>query len=84
MRTAASLVAVVLSISTLVFGQSVTRRYIYMSMPDAAQKEGRSGSGILVFDIDDGHKLVKRINVPKFEEGTRGFTVSKASLFTRS
>jgi len=79
MRTPACLVAVVLSIGTLVSAQSATKRYIYMSMPDAAQKEGRSGSGILVFDIDDSHKLVKRIAVPKFEEGTRGFTANTAS-----
>jgi DNA-binding beta-propeller fold protein YncE len=79
MRTRVFIVAVVLTITTVAFGQSATKRYIYMSMPDAAQKEGRSGSGILVFDIDDGHKLVKRINVPKFEEGTRGFTANKAS-----
>ena len=79
MRTRVSLIALVLTITTLAFGQSATKRYIYMSMPDAAQQEGRSGSGILVFDIDNGHKLVKRINVPNFEQGTRGFTANKAS-----
>jgi hypothetical protein len=79
MRTRASLVALVVSIATVAFGQSATKRYIYMSMPDAAQQEGRSGSGILVFDIDQGHKLVKRINVPALEPGTRGFTANKAS-----
>ena len=50
------------------------KRYLYMSMPDAAQKEGRSEPpGILIFDIDDGHKLVRRIPVPSFAEGLRGF-----------
>jgi DNA-binding beta-propeller fold protein YncE len=81
MRTLASLVALVLSATTLASGQagpSGLKRYIYMSMPDAAQKEGRSGSGILVFDIDDGHKLVKRIAVP-LEPGTRGFAANKAT-----
>ncbi|MHC4995746.1 MAG: YncE family protein [Planctomycetota bacterium] len=50
------------------------KRYLYMSTPDGAQKEGRSGAGILVFDIDNGHKFVKRIDIPIFEEGLRGFT----------
>ena len=58
----------------MAFGQSPTKRYLYMSTPDASQKEGRSGNGILVFDIDNGHKFVRRINVPIFEEGIRGFT----------
>ncbi|HTD65310.1 MAG TPA: hypothetical protein VK846_02115 [Candidatus Limnocylindria bacterium] len=47
------------------------KRYLYMSTPDASQ-EGGSGKGILVFDIDDGHKFVKRIDIP-FKEGLRGF-----------
>ncbi len=68
-----SLIAV-LSIAVAAFGQPSTKRYLYMSTPDGAQKEGRSGNGILIFDIDDGHKLVRRINVPIFEEGLRGFT----------
>ena len=79
MRIPMCLVALVLSVTTLTHGQSDLKRYIYMSMPDAAQKEGRSGTGILVFDIDDGHKLVKRINVPELEKGTRGFAASKAA-----
>lgn len=79
MRIPMCLVALVLSITTVSFGQSDLKRYIYMSMPDAAQKEGRSGSGILVFDIDAGHKLVKRIDVPALEKGTRGFTANKAT-----
>src|SRR2546425_1251064 len=63
-----------LSIATLAFGQSETKRYLYLSMPDGAQKEGRSDPpGILIFDIDNGHKLVRRIEVPIFAEGLRGF-----------
>lgn len=45
-----------------------------MSTPDGAQSEGRSGNGILVFDIDHGHRFVKRIEIPVFQEGLRGFT----------
>ena len=60
--------------TTFAFSQEETKRYLYLSTPDGAQEEGRSGAGILVFDIDAGHKLVKRIDVPIFEEGLRGFT----------
>ncbi len=45
-----------------------------MSTPDGAQEEGRSSPGILIFDIDNGHKFVRRIDIPIFEEGLRGFT----------
>ena len=66
----------ILALASLAQAQSETKRYIYMSMPDGAQKEGRSGVGILIFDIDDGYKLVRRIDVPIFKEGIRGFTGS--------
>jgi hypothetical protein len=74
MRRCAVLLAILLPIATLAFGQSATKRYLYLSMPDGAQQEGRSDPpGILVFDIDDGHKFVRRIPVPIFAEGLRGF-----------
>ena len=62
---------VFLSITVMAFGQASTKRYLYMSTPDASQKEGRAGNGILIFDIDNGHKFVRRINIPIFEEGIR-------------
>lgn len=49
-------------------------RYLYLSMPDGAQTEGRSGSGILIFDMDDDFRFVRRIGIPHLEEGVRGFT----------
>jgi hypothetical protein len=58
-----------LSIATLASGQSSTKRYLYVSTPDAAQNIYQSGQGILVFDVDQGHKFV-----PAFKEGLRGFT----------
>lgn len=61
---------------SLALGESPVKRYLYLSTPDGAQEEGRSGAGILVFDIDDGHRFVRRIEVPIFEEGLRGFTGS--------
>ena len=46
--------AILLSIATFAFGQSATKRYLYLSMPDGAQKEGRSDPPrILIFDIDN-------------------------------
>jgi hypothetical protein len=73
-RRLALLVATLLSITSLLSGQAGTKRYLYLSMPDGAQKEGRSDPpGILVFDIDNGHKFVRRIEVPVFSEGLRGF-----------
>jgi hypothetical protein len=47
------------------------KRYLYLSTPDGAQSGG-SGKGILVFDIDNGHRFVRRIEIP-FKEGLRGF-----------
>ena len=77
MRKFALFAAISLSIAALANGQSATKRYLYMSMPDGAQKEGRSDPpGILIFDIDNGHKLVRRIEVPAFAEGLRGFAGS--------
>ena len=74
MRRLTTLFTAVLLFSLLAFGQSGTKRYLYMSTPDGAQQEGRAeGAGILIFDIDDGHKLVRRIDIPIFEEGLRGF-----------
>ncbi len=52
------------------------KRYLYMSTPDGAQQEGSSGAGILVFDVDAGHQFVRRIDIPSFKEGLRGFTPS--------
>ena len=72
--------ALSLSALALAFAQSPTKRYLYMATPDGAQEEGRSGTGILIFDIDDGHKLVRRIDIPIFMEGLRGFA---GSLKTR-
>src|SRR5205823_202428 len=53
--------------------QAADRRYLYLASPDGAQPGG-SGNGILVFDIDDGHRFVRRIEVPIFREGLRGLT----------
>ena len=74
MRLLVSLIAISLSVAGLTSGKPRTKRYLYLGMPDGAQQEGRSAPGILIFDIDDGHKFVRRIDVPIFSEGLRGFT----------
>lgn len=38
-----------------------TRRYLYAAVPGAGNEAEYRGVGILVYDIDNGHKLVKRI-----------------------
>jgi DNA-binding beta-propeller fold protein YncE len=38
-----------------------TRRLLYVAVPGAGSETEYSGVGILVFDIDNGHKFVKRI-----------------------
>ena len=68
--------AISLSFFSFACTQSQTKRYLYMSTPDGAQEEGRSSSGIMIFDIDNGHKFVRRIDVPIFKEGLRGFTAN--------
>ena len=74
MRRIRSLIAafVVLPLAGLAETGEV-QRLLYLSMPDGAQKEGRSKPGILIFDIDDNHKFLRRIDLPIFQEGLRGF-----------
>ena len=83
MKAILSFAAAFLALGAAAFGQSETRRYLYLSTPDGAQTEGRSGTGIMIFDIDDGHKFVRRIDIPIFKEGIRGFagSLSAHSVF---
>ena len=77
-----SLTLAVLSILCLLAAFSWAREekhFLYMASPDAAQSEGKSGNGVLIFDIDAGHKFVRRIEIPSFEEGIRGFCANAAT-----
>jgi hypothetical protein len=68
----------ILTASLQAQAQGELKRYLYLSTPDAAQEQGQAaGSGILIFDIDGGHKLVRRIDIPEFSEGLRGFAANK-------
>ena len=60
------------------FANAADRHLLYLASPDGAQKGG-SGAGVLIFDIDDGHKFVRRIDVPIFSEGVRGFCPNAAT-----
>src|SRR5882762_9464234 len=51
------------------FGEE--KHLLYFTSPDGAQGGG-SGTGLLIYDINDGHKFVRRIDVPSFKGGVRG------------
>ncbi|HYM09269.1 MAG TPA: hypothetical protein VEU62_00980, partial [Bryobacterales bacterium] len=76
MKLPTSFLVIFLLAAGLASGQPQTKRYLYITSPDASQEMGRSGNGILIFDIDAGHKFVRRIDLPIFKEGIRGFTGS--------
>ena len=65
--------SIFLTLAALASAQSGTKRYLYLSMPDGAQKDAVPIPGILIFDIDNGHKLVRRINIPAFLPKAFGF-----------
>ncbi len=53
-------------------GQKV-QRLLYVTVPDGAG--GTRGRGILIFDIDNGYKLLRQIDIPDIG-GTRGVCAS--------
>ena len=73
MKTILPFLAVIFAWGNAADAAAADKHYLYMSTPDGAQTEGRSGEGILVFDIDNGHRFVRRIEIPSFKEGLRGF-----------
>ncbi|WP_254507826.1 hypothetical protein [Anatilimnocola floriformis] len=57
------------SLPLLVAGEEPTpRRYLYVVTPGIRNYLEFGGAGILVFDIDDGHKFVRRIETPASAE----------------
>jgi len=70
-----AILAIVFASSVGSFAQSEDnslKRYLYLGIPDAAQK-GDYGAGILIFDIDNGHRFVRRIDIPEFKNKAEGF-----------
>jgi len=67
MRTFRYIVGIGLLIALLVVGwgrlraAGVTRHLLYVSVPGIRNEVGWGGVGILVYDMDHGHKLIKRI-----------------------
>lgn len=73
MQTLIKFFLLVFTFTAAAKAEAAEKHYLYLSSPDGAQSDGRSGNGILIFDIDNGHRLVRRIDIPIFREGLRGF-----------
>lgn len=59
------------------------KRYLYVAVPGIRDYLGYGGHGLLVFDMDDGHRFVKRIETQGFKsDGTpsnvKGIAVSES------
>lgn len=78
MKTTLPLFAALLFTQLSHTAEPTEKHLLYMASPDGSQGGG-SGTGVLVFDIDDGHKFVRRIDVPIFKEGIRGFCPNAAT-----
>ena len=50
-----------MSLLAAAFGEAAERRLLYVASPGIRNYEEYGGHGLLVFDIDDGHRFVKRI-----------------------
>jgi DNA-binding beta-propeller fold protein YncE len=62
----AAAIIIFISACTSTNSSTVTKRYLYVAAPGIRDYLGYGGHGILVFDIDDNHRFVKRI-------ATKGF-----------
>jgi len=51
------------------------QRLLYVTVPDGAAAGITRGQGILIYDIDNGHKLLRQIDIPDIG-GTRGVCAS--------
>jgi len=56
---------------------SAEKHLLYVTMPGTYY--GGGAPGMIVFDIDQGHRFVKRIKTPDFGQQTKGFCASLAS-----
>lgn len=69
-RLLAVLSCVVLSSALHAADSAPLKRYLYLGFPDGSQASvAPHAPGIAVYDIDDGHKLVRFIPVPEFIQG---------------
>jgi DNA-binding beta-propeller fold protein YncE len=74
-RFGAELISALLIAFTPFSGQCAERHLLYVTMPGTYY--GGGTPGILVFDIDKTHTLVRRIPTPDFGEQTKGFCASR-------
>ncbi len=70
--------ALAASFLALASAHAEDRDLLYMASPDGAQ-QGGSGNAVLIFDINNGYKFVRRIEVPLMMEGVRGFCANAAT-----
>ena len=69
-----SVLLLTVALAVVARADDTVHRYLYMATPDGAQMETNSGKGILVFDIDNGFKFVRRIENENLIAGVRGMT----------
>jgi DNA-binding beta-propeller fold protein YncE len=72
-----------LNIPLETFSQSLTGHYLYVATPGIRNYLGYGGHGLLVFDIDNNHKFVKRITTKGYKatgepSNVKGIAVSKS------
>jgi DNA-binding beta-propeller fold protein YncE len=71
---AAALTLFVLMLHVALAAERTETHLLYVTMPGTYYGEG--APGMLVFDIDQGHKFVRRIATPNFGQQTKGFCAS--------
>ena len=64
-----------LSLSAFASEQSGDKRYLYVAVPGIRNYLEFGGHGLLVFDIDNGHKFVKRIRTAGVDEAGKPLNV---------
>jgi DNA-binding beta-propeller fold protein YncE len=84
MRLRTLLTFVLLALSTVAFAASTERHYLYVAEPGIRNYVEYGGVGVLVFDIDNGYKFLKRIptwDTPagKEPENVKGIAASAAT-----
>src|SRR6266496_5743202 len=74
----AALSSLIVSLSPMpAFAGPPEKHLLYVTMPGTYY--GGGAPGMIVFDIDQGHRFVKRIKTPDFGQQTKGFCASLAS-----
>lgn len=68
MRIVVSLLLVLAATDTARTEEDARRRFLYVACPGIRDYAEFGGAGILVFDMDDGHKFVRRIATPASRE----------------